>query len=250
MLKGFGLVVAALLVTTPAMATTSLMGSIHAAASARLGEASYEISNSDDIDAPISVTSTRTADPFLTNDVDSVEAFNTVSATWTSAEAGFFIIAWGWAFDAEGFDGPVEARTNIANYNWRYTFTASGNGTFSGTYMVLGSGNTFGLQPLSTGDDWTSGQLGGDVSDPTANGSFSVPIVNGQTYSMSIANNGNLSNDTDGFAAEGSAEAIFNWQITYNVVPEPGGWALLLTGFGLTGAMMRRRQAMPVIASR
>jgi hypothetical protein len=29
------------------------------------------------------------------------------------------------------------------------------------------------------------------------------------------------------------------------VVPEPASWAMLLAGFGLTGAMMRRRRPVP-----
>ena len=30
-----------------------------------------------------------------------------------------------------------------------------------------------------------------------------------------------------------------------SVVPEPAGWAMLIAGFGFTGAAMRRRRAMP-----
>ncbi len=34
---------------------------------------------------------------------------------------------------------------------------------------------------------------------------------------------------------------IFDWGGKWSMVPEPGSWAMLLTGFALTGAMMRRR---------
>jgi hypothetical protein len=33
-------------------------------------------------------------------------------------------------------------------------------------------------------------------------------------------------------------------QIIYEVIPEPGSWAMLIAGFGLTGAAMRRRRAI------
>ena len=32
-------------------------------------------------------------------------------------------------------------------------------------------------------------------------------------------------------------------------VPEPSAWALMISGFGLTGAMLRRRRLVPVRAS-
>lgn len=39
--------------------------------------------------------------------------------------------------------------------------------------------------------------------------------------------------------------AWYNVQdVTYNPVPEPGVWALMISGFGMAGAMIRRRKAL------
>jgi hypothetical protein len=34
-----------------------------------------------------------------------------------------------------------------------------------------------------------------------------------------------------------------NWTLTVSTVPEPGAWALMITGFGMLGVVLRRRRA-------
>ena len=41
----------------------------------------------------------------------------------------------------------------------------------------------------------------------------------------------------------GYAPLYQNGWVVISSVPEPGTWALLITGFGLTGAAMRRRRS-------
>jgi hypothetical protein len=42
----------------------------------------------------------------------------------------------------------------------------------------------------------------------------------------------------------GVADAFGIDDIMYNVVPEPGTWAMMIAGFGLVGAAARRRKAL------
>lgn len=44
---------------------------------------------------------------------------------------------------------------------------------------------------------------------------------------------------------DGYNSGITNIDVTQAPVPEPAGWALLIAGFGLSGAAMRRRLALP-----
>ena len=51
---------------------------------------------------------------------------------------------------------------------------------------------------------------------------------------------GSFRNGVKAFALRSGVEVI----ATSGVVPEPASWAMLITGFGLTGAAMRRRKAI------
>jgi hypothetical protein len=54
------------------------------------------------------------------------------------------------------------------------------------------------------------------------------------------------------YASVGAGNFISIWNnkglqgVTFAAVPEPASWALLITGFGLTGAAMRRRRAVTI----
>jgi hypothetical protein len=55
-------------------------------------------------------------------------------------------------------------------------------------------------------------------------------------------------NGNTNYASVGASNEISIWNnnglrgVTFGAVPEPASWALLITGFGLTGAAMRRRR--------
>lgn len=229
-------------ISTPALATTFIDGTVNAAASVTLG-------NLVDVGATTGPSSTAgpgtvasTGFGSLADGGYSVSSGAFVSGNWASADAGTIDIQWGWDIATGGSGLVTQANTNVAIPNWRYTFIATGNGTFAGRYNVVGSGDTtFGLQPIYGSDDFPFGPYGGDVNDPTGSGSFSVALVNGQTYTMSMFNFGNLTFNSGG-DANASARALIDWQISYDVVPEPASWAMMITGFGLVGAGMRRRR--------
>ena len=53
----------------------------------------------------------------------------------------------------------------------------------------------------------------------------------------------NISSD-GGLSGKAGARSFVDWNISYNAVPEPGTWALMIGGFGLAGALLRRRRAV------
>jgi hypothetical protein len=86
-----------------------------------------------------------------------------------------------------------------------------------------------------------------DISNPLA------PVFNGLIYDLSI---GNAFNNFEGLSFisradswDGNAYLIASaedagWTHLFrlNVVPEPASWAMMITGFGLVGGMVRRRR--------
>jgi len=232
----------ALIAATPALATTSISGAVKVDANSTLGAVVDAHTDAASAVAPTSVQLNAQANSSASDSGATSTAFSAITANWASADSGSVGLVWGWNVNANGYAGSTSAFTNQSYpANWEYSFIASGNGTFSGTYNILGAGNTFGLQPLYTSNDWTSGSLGGDLNDPTGSGTFSVALISGHTYTMSIANFGNIGNSA-GFVANGSADSNFQWHIDYTGAPEPASWAMMLGGFGLVGAAMRRRK--------
>jgi hypothetical protein len=248
MIIRMGLVGVVLLAASPAMATTSISGDVAAGVRSTLGSVIDSHSNATNAVAPSAVTISTSATAFASDVGATNSTFANVTATWTSADSGNFGMDWGWNVNASGYGANTAAETNLAYpINWQYTFVASGNGVFSGRYDVVGLGDKFGLQPLYTTNDFSAGTLGGGVFDPTGSGTFSVILISGNTYTMSVAEFGNLS-AANGFVANGNAHATVDWNISYAGTPEPSSWALLIAGFGLTGAAIRRRRAGPVRA--
>ncbi len=168
--------------------------------------------------------------------VDGASAYNVVRASFGSADSGTIDMSWGWTIGDNSAGGSL-VETNLAYpRNWTYSFVATSNGRFSGTYDVVGSGNTFGLQQLYATDDFNV-IFNGTVFDPSGSGSFSVPLIAGNNYTFSVANFGNLTNGSN-TVAEANASIIW----TISSVPEPSSWAMLITGFGLVGVAARRRR--------
>jgi hypothetical protein len=134
--------------------------------------------------------------------------------------------------------------------DWMYTFTATGDGEFQMDYSVTASGDTEGLfgwsigfigGPSSGGPDLTTLQFAGD---PTTSGIFTAAVTAGQTYTVFLDNNGNVSQSGEA-AFAGQMNGDFDWQIDERNgggVPEPAAWALMLVGFGGMGAALRRRR--------
>jgi hypothetical protein len=78
----------------------------------------------------------------------------------------------------------------------------------------------------------------GNQSAPGTNGLFTVVGTAGETFSKIDLLSGTNSFEIDNLAVK-----------TSGVVPEPATWAMLIAGFGLVGAAMRRQRLTPVRVS-
>lgn len=165
----------------------------------------------------------------------SVTSFARVDATWESARAGTIEIDWGWDVASEGSDLETAVRTGLAPLvagwpaNWSYSFTATRDGAFVANWTQEYFGESFGLNPL---------RFNGLFLSPDG-GTLVVPLVAGETYALVFHNLGNAFSPA-GFDRFGETAVRLDWSIL--LVPEPATWAMMIAGFGLVGATLRRRR--------
>jgi hypothetical protein len=166
----------------------------------------------------------------------SIAAQGAIDATWGAGgnSGSVAFTRYGWSAVSGG--SSYAASLDTAGADWTYSFTADADGTFAMSYDVTGSGSTFGLWGWNI--DW-SGPGGGlhliNPLDPTASGAFSRSIVAGQTYTIDLHNNANISGGAFG---TGEMNGLFKFSVTG--VPEPA--TLLLMGAGLIGFGRIRRK--------
>ncbi len=145
----------------------------------------------------------------------------------------------------------------VAN-NWYGLSNMNGGNpdAFLGSLSLSGPGFQFanGLQTLNTDQaDWrvvahSYQTLTGPLNWVTPNETPDQWATNGDTSSIWYRNHGlitGISPDAGWIWAhiDTGGEALFSTTITSDAVPEPAAWALMIGGFGLAGAMLRRRRA-------
>lgn len=205
-----------------------------------VGAVAYQGANNDTEVGFQSVSSFTTSYPVspvyadvYNSSAQSTQAYNSVTASWTSPDLGFVLINWGWNSSNGGSGDPTGVYAGAGGANWSYSILATANGTFAGTYNVgLTNGDAAGVGGLLTGGDWGSQVLNGL-------GTFSVPLVAGQAYTFTLTSYGSLSG-ADGLNAVADAQGLVSWSISG--APEVQDWTLLVAGcFGL-GAVSRARR--------
>ena len=183
-------------------------------------------------------------------------------ARWgVDGSAGAVNLSWGWGFSQAGGDGSPDPMLKGASFTglnpiWSYTFRADGDGVLRWEGQVrpdpqVTPNNTFGLS------GWNL-QLNGvtviDLFDSSGAGprlgDRDFALVAGETYTFSLINRSNIAGTNFGRDYRGRMLGEFNWDIVETptaAVPEPGTWALMIGGFGLAGAALRRRRGVDVV---
>jgi hypothetical protein len=120
-------------------------------------------------------------------------------------------------------DGTPDSPVTSPGYNY---FNSNGSDIADGFYGPAGAGFKIGSL------------VGSFVANPVAGDFFAIGFETVVTLVAPGSIYG-LVNDTGGNFNNGGA-----FSVEVSAVPEPANWALLIAGFGLVGAMQRRRRAV------
>lgn len=138
------------------------------------------------------------------------------------------------------FDAPAKAKAKITvNVFGNVSAFGSGYATASASlgdqFKIIGTTSEIGL-PTQKSFNWTLSKV--------LTGGSSVNFILGTLDTVN-----NISNTAATVAVGvGGATSYIDPVFSIQAVPEPATWAMLVTGFGLAGAMMRRRRPAAVAA--
>jgi hypothetical protein len=167
-----------------------------------------------------------------------------IFSNWASATAGTVYMGWGHFIENSG-----EAEAGNADPEWRYQFSLSTPAelllNWSGFSTVTAGSSTFGLGSaimlVNDGSEFSQ-QLstGGSIMGPFGSGTSTAMLAPGN-YLLTLNPNHRVG---AGSTIGADAQLSIDWSINpmAGAVPEPASWAMLIAGFGLVGATMRRRQ--------
>jgi hypothetical protein len=155
-------------------------------------------------------------------------------ADWTAASDGRYAGFWGVGYDPAQTppDGPVVAYPIIEGYRVGGVDSFRGYNADTGAWFDMGPAtygwNTLSIQLLTGTDQFRYTVNGLSETFSPANGSKTINSTILQVY-----------NTTEGVTYNA------HWDnLTSGAVPEPATWALMISGFGLAGGMLRRKRAL------
>ncbi len=129
-------------------------------------------------------------------------------------------------FSNSGISGLFEDR-------WTFSIASSSNGSYDTDYLFAVSRKGSLVSDI-TGYDvslWQSSGVQVNATE-TPDGLFGSALIGAGSYYLKVAGTG-----------AGSSGGSYWGTMTVTAVPEPGEWALMLSGFGLIALMVRRRTA-------
>lgn len=90
-----------------------------------------------------------------------------------------------------------------------------------------------------------NGDLLLEITHPTATSGSNATYIGAYSSALqSVSRVYSFSPTGDGYDPTGQNVGLMTWFTIAGGVPEPANWALLIAGFGLVGAMQRRRRAV------
>jgi uncharacterized protein (TIGR03118 family) len=144
--------------------------------------------------------------------------------------------------DAFSLDGTFERRIvsqgGEVNSPWGLDIAPSSFRAFAGDLLV---GN-FGDGTISVFNP-TTGAFAGELSGPGG-----APLVEGDLWALVTGNGGSGGAADKVYFTAGIADEAHGLLGSISAVPEPETWALMIVGFGLMGATLRRRRLLLDVA--
>jgi hypothetical protein len=181
------------------------------------------------------------------------------------------------AFDADNFNDGVMFDISVRNapvslqgiginadfgtFDYSIYYRAGGIGDATGTpsaWTLLGS-----FAGLTTAGIGNTTLLDIDDIELSAGTDYGFYVTDGGAFSVQYTNSAGTIGDVlaaddalairvgygvSGTFGDASSPRAFNGSLAYAVVPEPASWALMIAGFALVGAAMRRRSVRVAFA--
>ncbi|MBJ7413049.1 MAG: PEP-CTERM sorting domain-containing protein [Phenylobacterium sp.] len=247
---------ALLLYGGPVSAATAISGSVDAAVSASIGYGPFVTTADQNTDAAAGLPASLSAQAHTVAEynVDTVVVDVSNAAVWQTANQGQFVFDASWALSLSQLSSENETAGfgfhPLHTGDWTYTFTAARNGEIVFDYDVVSTGQTLGIG--GWGVSWRRQGVAGTnghmltqnnlVDDQFARvqGSHSVALLEGATYTFWLTNHGAIGIGGGVGARSAATSGTIGWHIAE--VPEPTTWALMILGFGLAGAALRSRR--------
>ena len=174
-----------------------------------------------------------------------VEAWNPVGTSWpvVALNTGAATVAFGGGnaivlAAGQGLlhPGPTGAFADV-RYTAATAFSGILNVNFAGIDLV---GTTTDVHVLRNGVSLASGLVNGYGQTVSFTGAVTLGAGDYLDFLVGWGANGNYIDDSTGFTASLTSQATGS-------VPEPASWLLMIGGFGLAGAALRRRK--PLVAA-
>jgi|KBSMisStaDraftv2_1062788.scaffolds.fasta_scaffold09899_8 hypothetical protein len=127
---------------------------------------------------------------------------------------------------------------------WGYAYLQNGLGTYLGADGIGNQVNDYYYDGITYRNSYLVNSIYSDVDDFVHSTNFSAPLdytfLPGDTRNSEFQI---ITHDFSRYTYQFAEGHLSSQRVTIAAVPEPVTWTMMLAGFGLTGATMRRRRA-------